>query len=416
MESMKNILKDYENSDKRISVQMDVLPVIFRDEQIDLIVDCGFDTVSLNEFQFGMLGESVFEKVIEVLEEKKLNVKLLLWKFWRNKYGITRALEYDFKKHKNIVCISAFDEPIQSELSELKEIFDELEAKVPNDIFITSNLYPCYVAESTLGCGYEEHVDSYFKTVLAKQKTKKVVSCDYYPFMVKPNGEFYMMDTWAYNHILFAKYAKKYDCDLEWCIQSCNYDGHRVVDAQDIKMQMYMCIAFGVKGIDFFTYATPLLNPDFSNGGSGMIGSNFRPSTMYYAGKDAIKEFRKLEKFYMDFRWQGAKSFNGTNNGKERLRDFEMLSEETESFTCIDGVSCTENSIVSEFYDKEHDRYGYVVVNYNDPIEGKTDRIKFKLKNFDNCVIFLKGEPCEFGKEIEFELERGGGALVLIGK
>ncbi len=416
METKQDILKDYENSKKYISMQMDVLPIIFRDEQMDLLVDCGFDTIELNEFQFGILGERVFEKVMEVLEENNLKIKLLLWKFWRKKHGITRALEYDYSKHKNFVSISAFDEPTQGELGELKEIFDILEAKVPNDIYITSNLYPCYVPESVLGCKYEEHIDTYFKNILAKQKTKKVASCDYYPFMVKSNGEHYMMDTWAYNHMLFAKYAKEYDCDLEWCIQSCNYDEHRVVDAQDIKMQMYMCLAFGVKGICFFTYATPLLNPDFSHGGSGMIGSNFRPSTMYYAGKEAIAEFRKLEKFYMDFKWQGAKSFNGTNNGQEKLHDFELLSDELERFTRIDGVSCTENSIVSELYDKEHDRYAYVVVNYNDPIEGKTDKVKFILKDADNCVIFLKGEPHEFGKEVEFELERGGGALILIGK
>ena len=416
METKQSIFKDYENSKKYITMKMDILPIIFRDEQIDLLIDCGFDAVELNEFQFGMLGETIFEKVIEVLEERGLSIHYLLWKSWRGKYGIQRALDYDYKKHKNFVCISAFDEPTQDEVDELKDIFDTLEAKVPNDIYITSNLYPCYVSESVLGCKYEEHIDKYFKRIVATQKTKKVVSCDYYPFMIKSNGEHYMMDTWAYNHMLFAKYAKQYGSDLDWCIQSCNYDDHRIVDAQDIKMQMYMCIAFGVKGICFFTYATPLLNPDFSHGGSGMIGSNFRPSTMYYAGKEAIAEFRKIEKFYMDFKWQGTKSFNGTNNGKEKLHDFELLSDELETFAHIENVSCTENSIVSELYDEEHSRYGYVVVNYNDPIEGKNDKVHFTLKDADNCIIFLKGEPHEFGKEVEFELERGGGALVLIGK
>lgn len=416
METKQSILKDYENSEKQLSITADMLPIIFRDEQIDLMVQCGFDTVELNEYQFGMLGERVYEKVIEILEENNIRIKLLLWKSWREKYGITRALEYDYSKHKNFVCISAFDEPIQSELGELKEIFDTLEAKVPNDIFITSNLFPCYVAESYLGCPYEEHIDAYFKNILANQKTKKVASCDYYPFMEKSNGQHYMMDTWAYNHMLFAKYAKQYDCDLDWCIQSCNYNEHRIVDAQDIKMQMYMCLAFGVTGIVFFTYATPMLQPDFSNGGGAMIGPNFTPSTMYYAGKEAIAEFRKLEKFYMDFRWQGAKSFNGTNNGKEKLHDFELLSDELQSFAHIEDVTCTENSIISELFDKKHDRFGYVVVNYNDPIEGKADKIKLTIKDADNCVIFLKGEPYEFGKEVEFELERGGGALILIGK
>ena len=66
--SIKNeILKDYENSTKSLLIEADMLPVIFRDEQMDLLVDCGFNGVELNEYQFGMLGEKVFEKVEQVV-------------------------------------------------------------------------------------------------------------------------------------------------------------------------------------------------------------------------------------------------------------------------------------------------------------------------------------------------------------
>ena len=114
-----------------------------------------------------------------------------------------------------------------------------------------------------------------------------------------------------------------------------------------------------------------------------------------------------MEKIYRDFKWEGAKSFIGKNNTEGRRKDFELLSGELENFNKIDSVECTEDTIISEMYDSEHGRYGYVVINYNDPYERKTDTVKFTLKDADNCVVMIKGEPHEFGKEVEFTLERG---------
>ncbi len=417
MARMKEILKDYENSEKSLLFEADMLPVLFRDEQMDLLQNCGFNGVELNEYQYGILGENIFEKVIEVLEERNLAIKFLLFKAFRRKYGITRALEYDYRKHKNFVSIQVFDEPTIPEMEEVKGMIAQLEQVIPENMYVMTNLYPCYVDECVLGGKYEEYVDKFFKDVVATQKGLKVVSCDYYPFMVEPNGRNYMCDTWAYNHMLFAKYAKEYGAKLEWCIQSCNYNAHRIVDAQDIKMQLYMCLAFGVTyGICFFTYSTPMLNPDFTTGGGGMIGPNFTQTTMYYAGKDAISEIRKIEKYYLDFEWQGSKSFDGINNGKEKNPAFAYLTGEMEKFAKIDGIECYESTIISELYDKEKGRYAYVVVNYNDPIEGKEDKVKFNVKDAKSCVAFIKGEPVEYGASVEFTLERGGGALIIIEK
>jgi len=418
MSKMIEILKDYENSNKSLLIEADMLPILFRDEQMDLLQECGFNGVELNEYQFGILGENIFEKVIDVLEERNIGIKFLLFKAFRKKYGIIRALEYDYKKHKNFISIQSFDEPTVPEIEEVKDIVEQLENVIPEDMYVMTNLYPCYVDKGVLGCdNYEEYVDKFFKEVIAHQKGTKVVSCDYYPFMINEFGQYYMENTWAYNHMLFAKYAKEYGAKLEWCIQSCNYNAHRIVDAQDIKMQLYMCMAFGVTyGVCFFTYATPMLNPDFTNGGGGMIGANFVPSTMYYAGKDGIEEIRKIEKYYLDFEWQGTKSFNGSNNGNEKCEAFKYLTGEMQSFSKIDNVECTENTIISELYDKMNDRVGYVVVNYNDPIDGKKDKIKFNIKDGKSCVAFIKGEPIEYSNGVEFTLERGGGALIIIEK
>ena len=415
MKDFQRILNDYKNVQSKLSIQVSVLPTIFRDEQIDLMVNAGFDTIELNEYQYGKLGETVYEKIVEVFTEYGFKIKYLLWRDWLKTCGITRALEYDYAKHGSFVCVSAIDEPTYAEMDGLKEIFDRLEERLPNGMYVSSNLFPCYANEWQIGDDYEKYVDRYFTLIVANQKTKKSASCDYYPFMQTKDGDSYMVPTWAYNHMLFAKYAKKYDAVLDWCIQSCNYDHHRVVDAQDIKMQMYMCLAFGVTGISFFTYATPLLNCDFVNGGGGMIGQNFQPTSMYYAGKEAIAEFRKLEKFYMDFKWQGAKSFIGANNVAGERKDFTLLTDELTAFAKIEDVQCEEDTIVSELYDAVHGRYGYVVVNYNDPIYGKADTVKFKVKGGGACVVFLKGDPTAFDGEVEFTLERGGGALILMG-
>jgi len=52
----------------------------------------------------------------------------------------------------------------------------------------------------------------------------------------------------------------------------------------------------------------------------------------------------------------------------------------------------------------------------NPTIDGKKDKIKFNIKDGKSCVAFIKGEPIEYSNGVEFTLERGGGALIIIEK
>lgn len=415
MENMKAILADYEKSEKRVNVQMDILPILFRDEEIQRLVDVGCNVMALNEYQFGLLGEKVYEKVIEVLEDAGLDLRYQMWKSWLETKGIDRALNYDFTKHPCIKGISVYDEPTLAEIDDIKEIMDALHEKHPG-MLITSNLYPCYVPESVIGSTYEEYIDKYFDTIIKEEKGERVVSCDYYPFEIDKEGTTRMPDHWAYNHMLFAKKAKEYNSRIEWCIQTSNYHLHRVVTDADVRLQTYMCFAFGVTTVICFTYATPMLNPDFPEGCNGMIGADFQPNSMYYDTQKVIKEIRKVEKIYMDFKWQGAKSFVGTNESTGKCPAFELLSDEMDNFTRISDVVCSENTIVSEMYDKTHDRVGYVLVNYNDPVLNKTDVVKFKLEDGKQAVVLLRGEPREVSGDVEVVLQPGDGAIVVVGK
>lgn len=416
MEKVKDIIKDYESSQKRFRMEVTILPTLFRDEEIDLMQNAGFDTVELNEYQFGVLGEKIYEKVIEVLEDRGFDLRYSYFGEGCGSTGLDRIKNYDFTKHPKIWSVHPWDEPPYQKFDELKEVFEFIEANIPEKVFVASCLFPVYANKEQVGAEYEEYVDKYFRYVLQNMKHGKAASCDYYPFFHDEHNRSVMFDTWVYNHMLFAKMGKKYNAEIHWCIQTSNYVQHRIVDAQDVKMQLYMCMAFGVVSVCFFTYATPLLHADFSNGGGGMIGPNYKPTLMYHAGKDAIAEIRKVEKFYMGFKWQGTKTFVGKNNVFGKRKDFEYLTEEMEKFTRIDNVSCSEDTVISELYDAENDRYGYVIVNYNDPIQGKTDDIKFTIKDQNNCVAFIKGEPVEFSSNAEFTLERGGGALIIIAK
>jgi len=245
MENLKTILADYEKSNKYVNVQMDILPILFRDEEIQRLVDTGCNFMALNEYQFGVLGEKVFEKVIETLEDAGLNLRYQIWKGWLESKGLDRAINYDFSKHPSIKGISVFDEPTLSEIDTIKEIMQVLREKHPG-MLVTSNLYPCYVPESVIGCTYEEYIEKYFDTIIKEEKGERVVSCDYYPFEIDAEGKSRIPDTWAYNHMLFAKKAKEFNSKIEWCIQTSNYNMHRVVTDADVRLQTYMCFAFGV--------------------------------------------------------------------------------------------------------------------------------------------------------------------------
>ena len=309
----------------------------------------------------------------------------------------------------------AYDEPDYEQIEMCKKIHDDLESRFP-EFKVSTNLYPAYCPEHILGSTYDEYILRFFDLIVKNQE-KKIVSCDFYPFELR-NKLPVMAESWVYNHMLFAEQAKKYGAELEWCIQTSSYFLHRVVNKEDVFMQMIMALAFGVTTITCFTYARPLINPDFPAGCEAMIGENFQPTSMYYATQDAIKELRKIEKFCTSFKYNGAKMYIGQNNVVGKRVDFDCLTENTpqmKEFNLIENVLFSEDGIVTEAIDKDNNRYGYYFINYNDPIQKKFNKVSFSLKDGEGCLVLIGGEQKVFNdKDVEFVLGPGDGAFVIV--
>lgn len=412
MAKLEQILKLYNNPQDKIRVKADIYPIIFRDDEWQKMKDTGIDTVEFNEYQHGMLGDKSAELILNYTEEFGLDTDIGLWKGWLDKHGITRGLNYDYKKHPNIKEIHVYDEPDYKTIEVCKRLTEELEEKVPY-LPVVTNLFPAYVPDSYLGSTYEEYVDKAFKELIEPRKNGKIISCDFYPFEVA-DGVVSMNEKWVFNHKLFADYAKKYGAEIAWCIQTCNYYLHRIVRTEDILMQIYMALAFGAKQIIMFTYGTPLLNPDFPEGCNGMIGHNYQPTSMYYDTKEAIKELRKIERVCKNFDYIGAKSYIGKNNAEKKNVAFSYIKDEMQEFKHIQGIECEEDTVVTEMYDEKNDLYGYYVINYTDPFYRKQDKVKVTLKNACGMAAFIHGEPKEFmGDTVEIELDAGAGVFLI---
>ncbi len=412
MEKANKILDLYKNPQDKIRVKADIYPIIFRDDEWQKMKDTGIDTVEFNEYQHGMLGDKSAEQILNYTEEFGLDTDIGLWKGWLDKYGITRGLNYDYKKHRNIKEIHVYDEPDYKTIDDCKRLTKEIEEKV-DYLPVVTNLFPAYVPDRYLGSTYEEYIDKAFKELIEPCKNGKITSCDFYPFEVA-DGVVSMNEKWVYNHKLFADYAKRYGAEIEWCIQTCNYYLHRIVRVEDILMQMYMALAFGAKQIILFTYGTPLLNPDFPEGCNGMIGHNYQPTSMYYDTKEAIKELRKIERVCKNFDYNGMKSYIGKNNSEKKNAAFTYLKDEMQEFKHIKEVESEEDTVVTEMYDAKNGLYGYYVINYTDPFFRKTDKVKIRLKGANAMVALIKGEHKEFaGETTEIELEAGAGIFII---
>lgn len=412
MEKAKKILELYNNPKDKIRVKADIYPMIFRDDEWQRMKDTGIDTIEFNEFQHGILGDKSAELILNYTEEFGLDTDIGLFKALLDKHGITRGLNYDYKKHPNIKEIHVYDEPDYKGIDLCRRLTDELEEHV-HDLPVVTNLFPAYVPESYLGSTYEEYVDKAFKELIAPRKNGKIISCDFYPFEVE-DGVVSMNEKWVYNHKIFADYAKEYGAEIAWCIQTCNYFLHRIVRTEDILMQIYMALAFGVKQIILFSYGTPLVNPDFPEGCNAMIGHNYQPTSMYFDTQEAIKELRKIERVCKNFDYNGAKSYIGKNNAEKKSAAFSYLKDEMQEFKHIKDVEAEEDTVVTEMYDAKNGLYGYYVINYNDPFFKKTDKVKIKLKDADATVALIKGEPKEFaGDALEIELAAGEGIFII---
>jgi hypothetical protein len=133
---------------------------------------------------------------------------------------------------------------------------------------------------------------------------------------------------------------------------------------------------------------------------------------LYNEVRRVNRELHKLAKVMLHFDYVKANFSYPSSMAQPKM--FENVQNDI-----LDGatvVSQTQATFVSQMYDEENKRTGYMVMNASDTAENKSNTVSVK---FDNCLyatIYVKGVPQTVSlrnQVLELTLESGEGIFVI---
>jgi hypothetical protein len=160
------------------------------------------------------------------------------------RYGLSPAL----------AGLNLYDEPNSRLFSILGYAKGELQKLAPEQLPYV-NVWPSHTAPRALGARtYKKYLNRYFSTV-----SPPLLSFDHYPLLSKG-----ITSDYFYNWSVIRNFSRQFGVPSWGFIQSVGFDGRRVglarrrtPDKNEIFWQINVGLAYGAKGIQYFTYWTP---------------------------------------------------------------------------------------------------------------------------------------------------------------
>lgn len=425
--SVPSILPDYDQyeDELRIDIAGWCTPADYSDEQMQLAVDSGVNILHANsagDLTYTLPYNAVREQDKEFLaqvEKFGLSVYVNLGRDPSALENIDLYAEYD--------CVRGFqyDEPSTSgEIDEMAKYIEVFNRECNGKTFMVNMMPPnTNIAYDT----YSDYVEDIAETITSNLVSKeKWISADYYVLNLV-DGEYSLAPAFLGNVEYVAKYGEQYGFKKNYFIQTMPYGGgshDRVPTYEDIRLQEYALLAFGMDSISLFCYMTPNVNGEFSETQEAMIGRDGKPTPIYDAVKKANQEILSFDHVYLQFDWKGVFTCDAgkTETGKSRTRYncFSTISDRlsVEDVNSVASVTCSQNTLFGYFGD-ENANDGFMVVNYNDPHNVKESQVTMEFEDrmgYNKAILYQGGEKTivEIEKnKLNLDLGAGEGVFVI---
>lgn len=193
-----------------------------------------------------------------------------------------RALEI-YQKHPSFVGIAVHDEPFLRHMESLR-LAKQRHKKVFEKTHFHTNLFPIYcdsagttMRETHEDSSYEEYV--YYIEKYLECANPDHLSYDFYPFQ----WEYGKCSPIYFENMEFIRsYAARLNIPY-WCFIQVTAPNRvwRNVTEEEIRWQVLTSLAFGVKGINYFTFCTPV-DPGAEKFRDAMLDRQGNPTYSYY--------------------------------------------------------------------------------------------------------------------------------------
>lgn len=201
----------------------------------------------------------------------------------RGQTDILDTVLADYSKHPALWGYYLVDEPSASRFNSIGDANRYLLEKDPKHTPFV-NLFPTYATNQQTGASsYEQYVDEFCRVV-----GPKLLSYDHYALMADGavRGDYFA------NMEIIRRQSIKHSVPFNYILLSVPHGPYKDVNEADIRWQAFTALAYGARGLMYFTYMTP--NDSAWGYHDALIGSNGQPTAKYEIAKKVNGEIRKL--------------------------------------------------------------------------------------------------------------------------
>ena len=253
-----------------------------------VIKDCNFTVAG----QYGGYSVAETRKMLDFCQQLGLKAFVMdgrtAWQaaFDDNHAKLIASLVADYAAHPALYGYYITDEPASDLFPALGKVSQELQRQDPKHLPYI-NLLPTYASPEQLGAPtYAEHLDRYLSTA-----KPGVLSYDHYCLMKDGSDR----TDYFENLALIREYGLKYGVPPWNIILSLPHLSYRDPSAAEMRWQVYTSLAYGMKGLMWFTYWTmPEWEKEF--GGTAIVDPKGKPARLYPIVKQLNGEARTLGK------------------------------------------------------------------------------------------------------------------------
>ena len=358
--------------------------------------------------------------------------------FASNAGGNNAAIDYstkvypDFSDCEGFMGFLIWDEPAASNMDQIASMAAQFEILYAGtDVTFMTNLLPSYASvfngttnwwqssiESLKKDEYKAYLQAYITKVLSQIKGEKWLSLDSYPI----NADKSLTVNFLFDLAMLKTYALSADAHSHIVLQSSGWteDGNttknRMPTEEEMRMQAYAAMAFGIDSISWWSYANK----------RGDNQSNPTDSEEYYTRfANVNNELAAISAIYSAFTWKGLIFSSGTADSNAykllsgELGAYELSASDTKHLQSVSKSSNSCGYLMGVMQDMNGNE-GYVLCNYNNHKSDRTQTITLKFaSNVTEAVIYRGGVAQTVSvtnKTLAISLATGEGVIVLPSK
>ena len=421
------VIPTYEDN-KSIRIGSSLPPNYTNRKMLEDYIEAGFTELEMTDDSGKMDQDNPdFLYGLELCEELGLNAALLMHRtvvayeqtdeptWWEDRFG-----NMDFRDYPALKGFWITDEPRWPQYDDMEDRhltwFNE---NYGGEYFewrvcLFGRNQPATIWENT-DIDYDAYAERYLKILDKVDAPNKELCIDFYT--LRDDGkQKYMLPEDIMTNADAAMRAEARGINLALCIQSfggSDWGGtYRYPSTfSEMSWSVYNALSYGADALAYFGYC------DWPSFNFKCMVTEGEPNELWYHVKKVNNDIKKFDHVFLNFKWEAILTNVGTGSRNSSNEAFEMAKVKDMVSNKLNGISAVNSKydvFITELSDGTND--GYWIMNYDDPVNARDNKVQVTFENADGLLYYRDGEPnvIVLGKDKVFELNVKAGEGVFV--